>query len=192
MQLKQTRRFLIHKAPFFGSQRIFPAGMHGSFVCAIAAAEMRVRRGFACHQARGPACHAAWRDRHDVAPGLQPVCARGTRKRACHAFSPAYLGCRMRPMKNELLTAMLEGQKGVRKDGNAFVLDETISATFFVGGSIEAMSVARVVRVEVAKEICALTTTKRERFLFPVEALLGLKLEESSEHMKPPGSAGFR
>src|SRR5215468_8797067 len=97
----------------------------------------------------------------------------------------------MRAMKIELLTAMLDGQKGVRKDGSAYVLDESIHATFFVGGSVEVMSVPRVVRVEVGREICTLTTSKRERFLFPVEALLGLKLEESNEQ-KAPGSAGFR
>jgi hypothetical protein len=94
-------------------------------------------------------------------------------------------------MKIELLTAMLEGQKGIRKDGTAYVLDDSIHATFFVGGSVEVMSVPRVIRVELGKEICTLTTAKRERFLFPIEALLGLKLEESTER-PTAGSAGFR
>ena len=95
-------------------------------------------------------------------------------------------------MKTELLTAMLDGQKGVRKDGNAYVLDESIHATFFVGGSVEVMSVPRVVRVDLGREICTLSTVKHERFLFPTEAVLGLKLEESTERAKTPGSAGFR
>jgi hypothetical protein len=94
-------------------------------------------------------------------------------------------------MKTELLTAMLDGQKGVRKDGNAYALDESIHATFFVGGSVEVMSVPRVVRVEIGKEICALITAKRERFMFAAESLLGVKLEESTER-PTAGSAGFR
>jgi hypothetical protein len=94
-------------------------------------------------------------------------------------------------MKIELLTAMLDGQKGVRKDGSAYVLDESIHATFFVGGSVEVMSVPRVIRVELGKEICALLTAKRERFMFPAESILGLKLEESTER-PTAGSAGFR
>lgn len=95
-------------------------------------------------------------------------------------------------MKNELLTAMLDGQKGVRKDGNSYVLEESVHATFFVGGSMEVMSVQRVVRVEIGKEICTLTTGKRERYLFPSESLLGLKLEEATDTPKASGGAGFR
>ena len=95
-------------------------------------------------------------------------------------------------MKSELLTAMLDGQKGVRKDGNSYVLDESVHATFFVGGSVEVMSVSRVVRVELGKEIVALSTARRERFLFPAESLLGLKLEEASDTPKASGGAGFR
>ena len=95
-------------------------------------------------------------------------------------------------MKTELLSAMLDGQKGVRKDGGAYVLDESIHATFFVGGSVEVMSVQRVLRVDLGRETCALTTAKHERFFFPVEAILGFKLEESPEKARTPGGAGFR
>lgn len=95
-------------------------------------------------------------------------------------------------MKSDLLTAMLDGQKGVRKDGNSYVLDESVHATFFVGGSVEVMSVQRVVRVEFGKDVVTLATARRERFLFPIESLLGLKLEEATETPKAAGGAGFR
>jgi hypothetical protein len=95
-------------------------------------------------------------------------------------------------MKSELLTTMLDGQKGIRKDGNSYVLDESVHATFFVGGTVEVMSVPRVVRVELGKEICTLSTARRERFLFPVDALLGVKIEEATDTPKSSGGAGFR
>ncbi len=91
-----------------------------------------------------------------------------------------------------VLSQILDGQKGVRKDGSAYVLDENIHATAFVGaGGGELMSVVRIVRMDLGKEIIALATAKHERFFFPYDMILGLKLEESQEK-KAPGGAGFR
>ena len=95
-------------------------------------------------------------------------------------------------MKTDVLAAILDGQKGVRRDGHAYVLDESLHATVFAGASAELVSVPRVARFELAKEYCVLATTKGERFFFPYEVILGLKLEESEERKRSPGGAGFR
>jgi hypothetical protein len=49
-----------------------------------------------------------------------------------------------------------------------------------------------VVRVVVTKELCAFHTSKGERYYFALDAIVGLKLEESEERRKNPNATGFR
>jgi hypothetical protein len=96
-------------------------------------------------------------------------------------------------MKSDVLASILDGVKGARKDGGAWLFDEAVSGTLFAGGGGEIITVPRIHRVELAKEYCAVTTVKSERFFFPYELLIGLKIEQSEERSKvPTGSAGFR
>ena len=47
-------------------------------------------------------------------------------------------------------------------------------------------------RIDLTKEVVTLHTTKCERFFFPYDVVLGLKLEETEERSSRPGGAGFR
>jgi len=96
-------------------------------------------------------------------------------------------------MKTDVLASILDGQKGVRRDGGAYLIEEHASATVFAGAGSEVITVPRITRFDLGREIVALTTSKGERFFFPYELVLGLKLEESEEAgRRPPGGAGFR
>jgi len=95
-------------------------------------------------------------------------------------------------MKTDVLSSILDGQKGIRRDGASYVFDERVSATVFAGTSSELITVPRIVRIDLAKEIVTLQTTKGERFFFPYEVVVGLKLEETEERARPGGGAGFR
>ena len=95
-------------------------------------------------------------------------------------------------MKADAIGAILDGQRGVRRDGSSLILDESVSATVFAGGSGELITVPRVCRIDLGKEFCTLTTVKSEKFFFPPEFIVGLKLEEGLERKKGPPTPGFR
>ena len=95
-------------------------------------------------------------------------------------------------MKTDVLSSILDGQKGVRRDGASYVFDDRTSATVFAGTAGELITVPRVVRIDLAKEMVTLLTSKSERFFFPYEVVIGLKLEESEERARSGGGAGFR
>jgi hypothetical protein len=95
-------------------------------------------------------------------------------------------------MKTDVLASILDGQKMVRRESHSYLFDEATALTVFAGTSGEMMSIPRVHRLDLQKEYCMLTTTRGERFYFPYELIVGLKLEEAEEKAKTPGGAGFR
>jgi hypothetical protein len=96
-------------------------------------------------------------------------------------------------MKSDVLAAMLDGQKGIRREGSTYVIDESLVATMFAGSAGgELITVPKVARIDVGKEFCAFHTHKGERYFFQPDLVVGLKLEEGEDRRKTPGSAGFR
>src|SRR5262249_14586995 len=126
-----------------------------------------------------------------LAERLCRVSPRARKSGGSRLAKPAHAG-HYRPMKLDVLSAILDGQKSVRRDGHNYILDDTASATVFAGATGEVISVPRFVGFERGREVCTLVTGRHERFFFPYELVLGLKREQSDEPKHVPAGAGFR
>jgi hypothetical protein len=93
-------------------------------------------------------------------------------------------------MAHLVMSKILEGTQGVKKDGSAYLLTEEIEATAYVALGQEVLQVARLARVEWGAEAVTLLTHKGERFFFPPEQIVGLKL--GGEAKASRSAAGFR
>jgi len=92
-------------------------------------------------------------------------------------------------MPHLMLNKILDGAQGVKKDGSSYLVNEELEATAFVALGAEVLQVARVLRVELAAELVTLHTQKGERFYFPPEQIVGLKV--GGEMRASKTSAGF-
>jgi hypothetical protein len=92
-------------------------------------------------------------------------------------------------MPHLMLSKILDGAHGVKKDGAAYIINEELDATAFIALGSEVLQVARVMRVEVTNELVALQNQKGERFYFPPEQVVGLKV--GGEMRASKLSAGF-
>jgi hypothetical protein len=93
-------------------------------------------------------------------------------------------------MPHLLLGKILDGAHGVKKDGSAHLVPEEMEATLYVALGEEVLQVARLARVETGTDVVTITTHKGERFFFPPEQVVGLKLGAEAKGPKP--AAGFR
>jgi hypothetical protein len=93
-------------------------------------------------------------------------------------------------MPHLVIGKILDGAAGVKKDGGAYMLPEELDATAFIALGSEVLQVARVLRVEVAAEQVTLSNQKGERFYFPPEQVVGLRL--GGEVRASRLSAGFK
>lgn len=94
-------------------------------------------------------------------------------------------------MPHLLLSKILDGAHGVKKDGASWHVPEDLDATLYVALGQEVLQVARVSRVDGGAEVVALHTHKGERFYFPPDQIVGLKLGgEGSKGSR--SAAGFR
>src|SRR5262245_40802365 len=59
-------------------------------------------------------------------------------------------------MKADVLAGILGAQKGVRSDGSAYLLDDNVAATVLCSTGGELVTVPRVNRLELGKEVCIL------------------------------------
>lgn len=92
-------------------------------------------------------------------------------------------------MPHLVLSKILDGAQGVKKDGGTYHLVEELDATAYVALGQEVLQVARLARVETGSEVVTLATHKGERFFFPPEQIVGLKL--GSEAKAQRSAAGF-
>jgi hypothetical protein len=94
--------------------------------------------------------------------------------------------------KLELITRILDGVPGVRKDGAAWLLPEHPEVSIYVALPAEVLTLPRVARVTATADIAVIETHKGESFLFATDVIAGAKFGSSDG--KPAGarSAGFR
>ncbi len=93
--------------------------------------------------------------------------------------------CRLIGMTREVLALALEAE-GIKPEKQSYAIAEDRDATALIGGTGEFLSIDRVVRVEARDKYVLFETGKRERFFFPYEVVLGLKLLAGKER-----AAGF-
>ena len=93
-------------------------------------------------------------------------------------------------MKTDVLEQILGGLKGVKKEGGRFQVAEACFLTVMAQMGQELLTLARVVQIEVAKEICVVATAKHERYFLPAELILAIKVEQEEASGSP--FAGFR
>jgi hypothetical protein len=97
-------------------------------------------------------------------------------------------------MKTDVIQQILTEEKGLRREGGVFIVDDSLQVTIFAGATAEFLTLPKITRIDLSnKEYARLMTTRGERYFFPYELILGVKIEDGgSERTKSPGSAGFR
>jgi hypothetical protein len=71
---------------------------------------------------------------------------------------------------------VLESTAGVKKDGAAFIIPEELDATVFVALGHEILQIPRLSRVELGADLTSFVTHKNERFFFPPDQVVGLRV----------------
>jgi hypothetical protein len=94
-------------------------------------------------------------------------------------------------MSHLLLSKILDGLAVAKRDGSAYLLSEDAEATAFISLGQEILSIPRLARVEGGGEVVVLTTYRGERFFFPPELVVGLRLGGREAGM-PRIGAGFK
>ena len=93
-------------------------------------------------------------------------------------------------MPHLVLGKIIERIPNVKRDGSAWLLPDEIEATLFVSLGEEVLQVAKVSRIEIGAEVLEISTHKQERFFFPPEQIVGLRVGGDTKAIR--GSAGFR
>jgi hypothetical protein len=93
-------------------------------------------------------------------------------------------------MAHLVIGKVLDSVQGVKKDGNVYVVPEELDITLFISLGHEVLQVARASRIELGGEQVSIGTHKGERFFFPPDNVMGVRL--GVEQKANRGSAGFR
>jgi hypothetical protein len=93
-------------------------------------------------------------------------------------------------MPHLVMSKILDGTPGIKKDGAGYTVSEELDATVYISLGIEVLQVARLARVETSGETVTLSTHKGERFFFPPDHIMGLKLGHEAKAART--TAGFR
>jgi hypothetical protein len=78
-------------------------------------------------------------------------------------------------MTRESITAALEGE-GFGAAAQGYTIPETREATCLVAAPGDVFSVDRILRIDLKEKFVLLETTRREKFFFAYEDILGLKM----------------
>ena len=93
--------------------------------------------------------------------------------------------------KLELITRILDGVPGVRKEGGAWLLTEHPEVSIYVSMPSEVLTVPRAARVLCSAELTTIETHKGETYLFATDLIAGAKYS-AGEGKSSRASAGFR
>jgi hypothetical protein len=93
-------------------------------------------------------------------------------------------------MPHLLIGKVLESAPGVKKDGTAWLLPEELDANAYVALGVEVLQIPRLSRVDITGDVVTLLTSKNERFYFPPEQIVGLRLGGTDAH-RGRSLAGF-
>jgi hypothetical protein len=85
---------------------------------------------------------------------------------------------------------VLDSTAGVKKDGAAWLIPEELDTTVFIALGHEVLQIPRLQRVELGADIMSFVTHKSERFYFPPDQVVGLRVA-SPESKSGRSSAGF-
>jgi hypothetical protein len=89
------------------------------------------------------------------------------------------------------LPPILDGATGITREGSAYLLGEDLEATLFISLGQEVLQVGRLSRIELGSEVVTLLTHKSERFFFPLQQIIGLRLGGDANRGSR-SAAGFR
>ena len=92
--------------------------------------------------------------------------------------------------KLELITRILDGVPGVRKEGGAYLLPEHPEVSIYLSLSAELLTVPRVARVQPTADLIQIETHKGETYLFTADVVAGAKLG-AGDTKAGRASAGF-
>jgi hypothetical protein len=87
------------------------------------------------------------------------------------------------------MNEVLESIEGIRREGSSYLIPEEFEVSAFIGIGREALEIARLARVEAA-DCVELATHKGERFFFPADLVVGVKLGTATK--RQPRASGFQ
>jgi hypothetical protein len=93
-------------------------------------------------------------------------------------------------MPHLLIGKILETTSTVKKDGAAWLVPEELDGNAYVAIGAEVLQIPKLSRIEVAADVVTFTTYKNERFFFPPEQVVGLRLGGPEAH-RARSQAGF-
>ena len=94
-------------------------------------------------------------------------------------------------MKLDLITRILEGIPGVRKDGGSYLIAEEADVSLYLGAPSELLTLPRVARITPSADLVIIETHKSERYFFAVDTVIGIKFGAGEAKTGGRG-AGFR
>jgi hypothetical protein len=96
-------------------------------------------------------------------------------------------------IKPDLVTRILDGISGLRKEGNAYLVSEETDLSIYIGLQAEVLTLVRVARVTLTADLLSVETFKGDRFYFPPDLVVGVKAAAAEGRSHGRGSgAGFR
>jgi len=87
------------------------------------------------------------------------------------------------------LTKILDSTSGVKKDGASYLIPEELDVNVFIALGQEILQIPRLQRVE-GGDVLVLITHKNERFYFPPDQVVGLRIGGPEAKARNSG-AGF-
>ena len=97
----------------------------------------------------------------------------------------------MPPMRTDFVTRILDAVPGMRKEGQSYVVPEEVDVAVLLSMPSEVITVPRVAHLDTMNELLVIMTHKGERFVFPLDVLVGVKSQQG-EKRSGARSAGFR
>ena len=96
-------------------------------------------------------------------------------------------------MKLELLSEIVNGIPGVKKDGAAALIPDDNDFALYVGLAAEVLTIARLAKITLGAEVISLETHKGEKYFFAPQDVVGARLLPAKDGgAGGRSSAGFR
>jgi hypothetical protein len=88
------------------------------------------------------------------------------------------------------MNKIFDSVEGVRREGAAYLIPEELEVSAFISVGREALEITRLAKIEASVDCVQFITHKGERFFFPPDVVLGVKLGAMAK--RQPRASGFQ